>query len=266
MYAHNDILQLFLDVGWVPATLFLAAMVAYFFRKDVSVKDKLIPATVLAHCLFDFDLQFVAVFLLLLTLMEPCKGTVSVLKKPKKILLAAGGMVAAVGLYMTLALGLGYFEVRKLSDTLYPYNTQNKLQMLEQELDLGKANALADEILAQNDHCYAAYSIKSKYAYSQGDFASMMQYKQLAIQENPFEALELEEYCRMLMAGIPLYEQAGDAQSVKICQQELLWVKEHWEGNAQRLSFLGKRIDTQPVTRLPQDILEYIQNIEKGSA
>ena len=67
----------------------------------------------------------------------------------------------------------------------------------------------------------------------------------------------------MLMAGIPLYTQAGDDQSAQICRQELLAVKAHWEGNAQRLSFLGKRIDTQPVLKIPQDIAAYIEKIEE---
>lgn len=262
-FAHNDILQLFLDVGLVPAALFVAAVVAYFCRKDISFQEKLIPGTVLAHCLFDFDLQFVAVFVLLLVLMEPTKGSVSELKKADKALQGVFGVVCAVGVYMSLALGLAYFEARQISNVLYPFNTQNKLQMLEQEPELGRANALADQILKQNAHCYPAYSIKSKYAYSQGDFAAVIQYKKLVLRENPFDHRELEEYCRMLMAGIPLYTQAGDDQSAQICRQELLAVKAHWEGNAQRLSFLGKRIDTQPVLKIPQDIAAYIEKIEE---
>ena len=99
---------------------------------------------------------------------------------------------------------------------------------------------------------------KSKYAYSQGDFGQLIQYKRLALASNPFEQKEYVEYCRMLMNGISLYEQNGDQQSADICRQELLAVKAQFDENRQRLSFLGSRIDTQPVLTLPEDILEAI--------
>ena len=72
-FAHNDILQLFLDVGWIPAGLFFGSVIAWFCRKDTPARQKLIPAAVLAHCLFDFNLQFLAMFLVLILLLEPEK-------------------------------------------------------------------------------------------------------------------------------------------------------------------------------------------------
>lgn len=264
-FAHNDILQLFLDVGWIPAGLFFSSIIVYFCRKDISVRQKLIPATVLVHCLFDFDLQFVSMFLLLLLLLEPERGSTVVLKKGTGAVRAFAGVLTAMGIYMTLSLGLSYFEVRELSDTLYPFDTRNKLEMLEKEADMDRANALAEDILKQNDHCYPAYSIKAKYAYSKGDFAGVIQYKNLAIRENPFNHTEYEEYCRMLINGISLYQQAGDENSVKICQQELVAVRQLLESNEQRLSGLGSMINDQPVTQLAEDIVYYIDNKIEGS-
>ena len=236
-------------------------MIRYFCRKDLSWREKLIPGTLVAHCLFDFDLEFVAVFMLLLALMEPEQAKLLPKRKPTALLQGGFAVVAAVSLYMCAALGLAYFEVRDAAQALYPFHTSSMLQMLEQELDLGRANELADQILAQNDHCFGAYSVKSKYAYSQGDFGQVIQYKRLALAENPFEQKEYEEYCRMLMNGIGLYEQKGDTQSVQICQQELVAVKAQFDANRDRLSYLGSRIDTQPVLTLPEDVVSYIDSI-----
>lgn len=260
LFAHNDILQLFLDVGWIPAGLFFGAVIAWFCRKDITWRQKLLPATILAHCLFDFDLQFVALFILLLLLLNPEKGSTVVVKKGLPGIRICAGILAAMGLYMAVALGLAFFEQRTVSDKLYPYNTANKLQMLETEKDLSRADALAEQILKQNSHCYGAYSICSQYAYSQGDFAKVIQYKNKALQLNPFDHTEYEEYCRMLINVISLYEKEKDENSVKICQQELVAVKELLESNRQRLSFLGKRIKDQPITQLPEDIVYYIDN------
>lgn len=260
LYAHNDILQLFLDVGWIPAGLFLGAVIAYFCRKDLTWRQKLLPATMLAHCVFDFDLQFVALFILLILFLEPEKGSVVVVKKGLPGIRVCAAVLAAMGVYMAVALGLAFFEQRTVSHQLYPYNTANQLQMLEVEEDLTRADALAEQILGHNSHCYGAYSIRAKYAYSVGDIAKMVQCKNEAIRLNPFNHTEYEEYCRWLINVIGLYEKQGDTQSVQLCQKELVEVKELLESNQQRLSFLGKRIQDQPVTELAEDIIYYIDN------
>lgn len=264
-YVHNDILQVFLDVGWIGGGVFLGALIRYFCRKDISWREKLIPGTIVAHSLFDFDLQFVAIFMLLVVLMEPEQGSCSASSKVNTIKQGAFALVAAVCLYMGVTLGLSYFECRTVAQMLYPYNSMNMVQMLQQEVDLDKANGLADQILAQNDHCFGAYSVKSKYAYSQGDFSQLIYYKRLALAENPFEQTEYVEYCQMLMNGIAVYEQNGDNQSADICRQELVAVYTQFSQNRHRLSYLGSRIDTQPVLKLPEAIVSYVEAIGEGT-
>jgi hypothetical protein len=160
-----------------------------------------------------------------------------------------------------MTLMLAHFGAREVSDRLYPYNTQNKLFMLEQEKDLDAANALAEEILAQNTSFYAPYSIKAKYCYSKGDFGGVIQNERAALERNPFLHTEYEAYCKMLITGIDLYKKAGDNSSAQICQKELLAVYRQFSENTQRLSHLGKMIKDQPVTELSAQIREYINGI-----
>ena len=258
-YIHNDFLQLFLDVGWLPGILFAGAMITWFFRKDVTPARKIIAGAVCLHSLFDFDLQFVAVLMLLLLLTD----TDAKLTEGKKTLPWRVGTAAAaaVCLYMTVTLALGHFGAYRVSDELYPFNTRNKLTMLEQETDLVKANELADEILETNTDYFAPYTIKAQYAYSQGDFGSLIQYKKQVFERNPFDHTQYEEYAQMLINGIALYTQAGDTASAGICRQELLSVPKLLEANADRLSALGKRITDQPVTELSSQLQKQIAQI-----
>ena len=156
---------------------------------------------------------------------------------------------------------LAHFGSRDLADTLYPYNTQNKLSILEQTEDLETANILADEILAQNTQFFAPYSIKAKYAYSQGDFATLIKQQHAALERNPFSHTEYEAYCKMLISGIDLYRKAGDSQSMEICKKELLAARDQLAANADRLSPLGKMINDQPVLVLPLEIRDYINKL-----
>ena len=163
--------------------------------------------------------------------------------------------------YLGAALSLSHFGQHSISDALYPFNTQNRLQMLEKTQDVETANTLADGMLKQNTTFFAPYSAKAMYSYSRGDFNAMIQYTHEALARNPFGHTEYENYCRMLMAGIEQYQRAGDSTSVAVCRQELLWAQQQLADNAQRLSKLGAMINDQPVTELPADIIAYINGI-----
>lgn len=259
-YIHNDFLQLLLDIGWIPGLVFIGSIVSYFVQKNIPLADKLVVAALCLHSLFDFNLQMVGMFFVLLLLLDRPDTKLQTIKvKPLGKAALAG--IAAVSLYMGVALCLSHLGHWQVSDQLYAYNTRNKLSMLEQETDLEKANALADEILAYNTQYFAPYSIKSKYSYSKGDFTSVIQNKQAAFQRNPFEYREYEEYCQMLLTGIELYRKAGDTQSADFCIEQLQQTQKMLTANADRLSSLGKMIDDQPVTELSESLQQQIQKI-----
>ncbi len=256
-YIHNDFFQLLLDVGWAPTLVFLAAIVSWFCKKQVCLGDKIIVASICLHSLLDFDLQFMGMFLLLILLLERGFRAKPVLWKahiPFKTVFAAMGLVS---LYMGVALTLAFGGAYSAADALFPGNTRNKLTMIQQTEDLTQANLLADEILETNTHYYVPYWVKAKYAYSQGDFTQVMQYQNQAITANPFGHQLYEEYCNMLVKGVELYQAAGDVDSARICRSSLIDIQHRLRAQTNRLSTLGKMIDDQPVTELPQE-LQYI--------
>ena len=148
-----------------------------------------------------------------------------------------------------------------MSETLYPYNTRNKLTILEQATEPEDVEALCDDILKQNSVCYVPYSLKAQLNFTRGDIPGMIEYYRAALVRNPFAHTEYEYYCRMLMQSIQLYQQRGDTKSALICKQELLAVAQQLSENTERLSPLGKLIVDQPVTTLPQDILQFINQL-----
>lgn len=260
-YIHNDFLQLALDAGLIPMGLFVAALVRWFLQKTVPTADKIIVGAVCLHSFFDFDLQFVGMFFLLLLLLSLQTNDKVQVVKPRLPLKLSFCAVVLVGLYLGTALMLAHLGNRELADKIYPYNTQNKLSILEQAKDLETANALAEEILAQNKQFYAPYSIKAKYCYSKGEFGAMITNQRAALERNPFDHREYETYCKMLMIGIDLYKKAGDTASAEFCRTELIAVAQRLASNGKRLSALGKLIVDQPVLVLPQEIQTYIDGL-----
>ncbi len=255
-YVHNDFMQIALDAGILAALLLLGAILAFLFKKKTPLADKLIIAVFSLHTLFDFNLQFIGMFLLLLLLLYDESGKQLTLRRPLPFQLILP-LLAAVNLYMSIPLALTQCTAYEASDRLYPYYTRNKILLLQDQEDIGRAAALADAMLEYNTQYYAPYSIKAKYCYSQGDFAGVMENKKQVFARCRFEAAEYEEYAYMLVNGILAYEQQGDAASAGYLREELSALQALLEENASRISKLGGRIADQPLTSLPEELLKY---------
>lgn len=262
-FVHNDFLQLCLDVGITPTVFFIFAVAKSIFKKGTPFYKRIVVISICAHSFFDFDLQFLSVFFMLLLLLDHSSGKTVIFKKDKRALNCILVFLFVINAYMGTHLTLAYFNQNKTADAIYPYNTDVKIAMLEVESDLAQANAIADRILNQNTVSPIPYSVKAKYYYSIGDFNSLISTKRTIFNLDPFEYTEYEEYCQMLINGISLYQKTGDTESIKYCQQELVSIKNTLEQNISSLSALGAKIDDQPQSQLPEEILYYIAEIEK---
>lgn len=261
MFIHNDFLQLLLDVGWIPCLLFVVGIIKSFFRKGNSACKRIILLTVFLHCLFDFDLQFISMFFILLLFLNYNDGKQLELKKGA-VFVFSFVITGLLSLYFAVALGLAHFGFNQAADSMFPGNTQNKVDLLIAEDDIVAQNEIADRIISQNDYVQIAYSAKARYAFSQGDFESLISYKNKIFQIAPFSYDEYEDYCYMLIQGIQLYKQAGDEYSTEVCEQQLLKTADRLDRLDDKLSNLGRKIVDQPKTDLPDDIVKYINSLE----
>ncbi|MBR4799262.1 MAG: O-antigen ligase family protein, partial [Clostridia bacterium] len=108
-YAHNDLLQLALDVGWAPCLLFIAAFAKRIFSKKTELYKKIALSAALLHLAFDFDLQFIGYFFVLLLFLDPCADKARVFSGKKGLRAFAAGACAALFLYFGAAQGLQRF-------------------------------------------------------------------------------------------------------------------------------------------------------------
>ena len=166
-YIHNDILQFALDIGWIPAAVFAGAVIKSIFSKGVSFENRVILSVMFLHCLFDFDLQFIAVFMLMLVFMKRDSG--KTVKIKKAAVLSCATVLAALSLYFSVALALFTFGKTEASNSMYPYNTDNLIKMLKVYGGTNEAQDIADSIIENNEYVYYAYAEKARAAYTEGD-------------------------------------------------------------------------------------------------
>lgn len=260
-FIHNDFLQLMLDIGWLPTAVFIAAIIKSFFKKGVSIRKRLLLFVVCAHTLFDFNFQYVAFFMLFILLLDYKDGEQKEISVSKFFSLITASVVSLLFIYMSIAQALSYFKQHELSNQIYPWNTQNHIAMLTAS-DESNKEKIADKIIKDNGYVALAYNVKAHRAYSKGDFKNVIKFEKKAITVSPFTYEAYEEYCRMLINGIYLYEKSGDKYSADVCRKELKNVSVQLASLPNRQSELGKMIKDQPKTELPDEIIKYIEAMD----
>ncbi|MBR6650035.1 MAG: O-antigen ligase family protein [Clostridia bacterium] len=253
-FVHNDFLQLVLDIGWIPSLVFVAAIIKTFFRKGTSLRIRVLLFAICAHSFFDFDLQFIAMMMILVLCLDFDCGKVLILKKRRGISYAVAGVLCAVLVYFNIAQSAYLLGNTGLSYSMYRGDTLSAVHILINETDVDKSLELSESILRRNPYCTIAASVKARSSFSKGDLPTAMEYKNKVLEMSPFAYDEYKEYCQMLVYSIQLYTRAGDTYSADICKKELGNVVAKLEGLDDKVSKLGKMIKDQPKTQLTGEI------------
>ncbi len=263
LYIHNDFLQFLMDVGWVPCLVLIAAIVRSVCSKTLPLRYKLVLLTMAAHSCFDFDLQYVAVFMVFLLFTDTDVFKEWRLSAAGTLRVTSTVLLSALCLYFGTVKGLYRFGQHITVCQMYPASTLSQIEVLKGATDVAQMDAMADEILARNEYVAVAYTAKANYAYSKGDFAHFIEYKKQAMDAAPFATVECRDYMDKLQVGIRLYTEAGDTNSAKVCKRELVRTADRILTMDQRLSPLGRKIDEQPGQYLSKVLLEYVDQLRE---
>jgi len=249
MHAHNALLELLLDAGWVPAGLFVWA-IARGLRRAGRERRVAITA-LLAHSLFDFDMQFVALLLFLLLLIEGGEGKAAALR-PKR-LTPWLVLPALLCLWIGAAAALSSLGAPQAAAALYPGCSQAQLLLLAGADSAEAMDAAADRLLTHNEAAALAWSAKARAAFSRGDFAAVIACKRRALALAKYDLAEYLDYADMLRIGEELYAAAGDTYSAAVCREEYRSIPALLDAVLDKTSPLAWKLETPPELTLPPD-------------
>lgn len=260
-WVHNDFLQLLLDVGWIPALLAVIAVVRALFSKRLDALRRIVLLTLLAHCMMDFDLEFVSMYFVVLL----CLDWEDLKQRSFRLaaLPAAIAVILALGsVYIGVVSTLTYGENHTLASVLYPWNTFSNMSLLTQLDNPDELEALADRILEQDDQIALAWDAKARAAYSRGDFATVITAKRQAISLAKYSIEEYADYFEMLASGVELYRAAGDTESAAYCLQEIRSIQTLLDGVAAQTDPLAWRLADTPQLELPAAYTQYLKAVD----
>ena len=255
-HVHNELLQLLLDVGWVPAGLLLWTLWRSFRSREGGFGRKLLLSVLLLHCLLDFDTQFVSVAMLLFLVTETEPPAVH----PVRHRFVAAALLTGSSLLSiwigTASLAL-YLQNPGIAAKIYPAYTQAMVELLP-EASGQEADRLADRILALNDAVAAAHDEKARSAFFAGQLDETVSQKQKAISLSRYSLTEYLDYFDLLRSSYERCMQTGDSPGEKQCLQLMRKIPQMLDEVKAQTSPLGWQIHDRPSLELPADRLSWL--------
>lgn len=259
-HVHNELLQLLLDVGWIPAGLFLWALWRSLRSRGGGFCRKMLLGVLLLHCLLDFDTQFVSVAILLFLVLdaEPQARKLSAAGVRRRLFAGLLSVSGLLSVWLGAASFFSYLGNSSAAFRLYPGCTAAMIDLLSgaPEADLGP---LADRILRLNQSIALAHDVKAEVDFSAGNVSGMIAHKQEALRLSRYNLAEYLDYFDRLRYARDLYLQAGDTVSADRCLSLIAEIPGMLEEADGQTSQLGRMIKDQPDLTLPPPYISWME-------
>ncbi len=260
-YVHNGILQIFLDAGWIPGLAMTYVFTRSFFGRSCTRTARLLLFAVLGHSMMDFDLEYLAVWLLLLPALRFDDGVALRMQRGQRLLLAIGSVVTCFCVW--LAAGDACFRAGRidLALKLTPFHTQAMEYRLTQLSDIEALEKAADRLLRLNPQSTLGHSAKANAAFAGGDVYTMVREKKAAIACSRYDLEEYCDYFLKLYEYLSWYQNQGDQESARVCASLLQEIPRMLEQVRQETTALAWRLDAKPQLELPPEYRQLLADI-----
>jgi hypothetical protein len=254
-----------LDIGWLPALLFFAAICKTIYTPTTAPSGKIALLVLAVHCLFDFHLQFFLFWAILLLCLDFDGKQVYHLKPAKSVGIAAVTFV--LGLCLWLGTGDLLYRCGKADAArkVTPFHTDALASVMTKADNPDELDSLADQILALNPTHSLAYSAKAHAAYARGQVPDMIRYKETVLTLTPYTTEEYCDYIEKLYTVLELYVRNGDMESASYCLKKLLAVPDMMEAVAARTDPLADKTSNDTELILPDAYQTLLSELEKAN-
>ena len=264
VFVHNDFLQLALDIGIIPLLMFIVCMIINLFSKTKFDVKKQILITLIIHTLFDFNLQFLSIFLILVTILKLNNGKRYIFDVSKLIVIPVVSIIIVVYLYFAICCLLQYLNKSDVAIKMYPiYTDANESVIVKSaENNLDYANEIATKILETNSSNLTCYNTKALYYCQNQNWYLMTQNKKKSLEISKYDMSNYQEYILMLSNAIDYYVTVDDIDNAKKYINMVLEIPSILESLKSSTSKIAYKINDVPLFELSEEFQEYIEKLK----
>lgn len=261
-FIHNDFLQIALDAGVLALAGFLLAVVYTACSKRTGAMRRQMLITMCLHLLFDFDLEFLSLFFVLLMTMLPESARAST-SPARKWYIVPCGVLCAVYLYFGAAFCAGYTGRYTLAVKLYPGNTEALVSQLVQAQSPQEVAAVAAAVLARNPNISLAYQARAVAAVYDGAYLEALEEMKLAADYAPYETAVYTRWVKVALEGALRYREQGSHVNATACLRSGRLATARLASMQTRTSLFAYRIQDKPQFQIDADVLSALEQAER---
>lgn len=262
-FIHNDLLQIALDIGIIPCIMFIYIIISSLFSQNVKKENKIILGLIIAHSLFDFDLQYIAIFLILILCIDIYDG-----KKTKFISIdykIIGNAFIAIStvfsLYLAVSMSFQYFNLTDLSIKLLPFYTEAKVAKLQNIENIKEGTQLAKSIEKSNSNLSIIYDVYALNEMGKHNYDQMINYKEQSLNLQRYNIEAYDSYINMLYICLDYYQNDSTMQNKYIGKiKEVPKTLNKLKKETDNLAF---KIHDQPsfeLSKQSKEIIDYVKD------
>lgn len=261
-FVHNDFLQIGLDAGILAMILGIILFIQGFLSKNNSKLQKHLLLVIGIHSCFDFNLQFLAISMIVVLCMQGIEGDCKniLLKKSMDIILI---LSFCLFLWMGTGTFLEYCGKCQRALRVNPWLTMSKMKKLSVVESIEEAEQLADDILQQNEEVGQAYSIKAQISYEREDYKAFIKYGRQEIKCQKYRSVIYENYIEKIAAILTVKQSKGEVKEYKKYLQELLWVDGQIRKVNGQTSAIAYKMKDHIQIQIQDHYVEYLNQIRK---
>lgn len=263
--AHNELIQMFLDVGVLPAVVMCAAIIRTIVTRRTSSRNRMVLVILLLHSLMDYDFQFIVMGFVLILFLDMRNV------QTKKVPVLTGAVVGAVGIGMAaVSIMCGVSDIcytsgqNEMAVKAYQGNTMAQLELLKKAETSEEMKTIAGEILQHNPFNAFAYSAMARVSFAEGDVEAFTKYKEKAIALAPYQYEEYVDYLGILAYCEGQYLDMQDKKGAQFCMEKAEKIPEMLEDVKEKTSTLGWKIADRPKVTLSHEHLELIEEMRNS--
>lgn len=219
---HCDFLQYAIEIGVIPAVLFVAVVVKQLCSKQNSVLQKFVILTIVLHSLVDYDLQFTSILFVLLLCFD--YQNIKTIEVTSKLVPSVIALVFAL-FYGVIGLSAFCNYIGDHQKSVYYYkNTPSLIILMQSTNDKQSAYVLAQEILKRNDSVYEPNNVMANIYSADNKYGKAVKQMELVIEKDPRTMQHYCDYIDLLVKASKYYDERGETKKSQIYKDKIACV------------------------------------------
>lgn len=255
-FVHNGLIQVALDAGVIATLLIVVTFVMGFFNKKVFARDRVLMLIILGHSLMDFNMEFLAITLVLFATLEfDKKFEIKKLDFIRIVIFVLCGIYFFFGVVET-ANKFGKFEI---SNVLFPYSYALSRE-IEITKDFSKSAEKAELLYEKNKYFLNASTVLSLKEQAMANFDAAYEHELWIIKNRKYKDESYIKYVSFLEKAIKHFYNVGNYGKMKWYVNRLFELEKMIDDARENSDKLAYKI------YMPEEIKTYVESMKNFMA